>query len=125
MTKRLYFTDPLDAARAMRDFGVKLSYFNPSKEPIEIYNYRRILSLRERVLRYYVHPESEHIFDPKDGDKFGKGRSTFHIEEDEKVYDDDFDCSLELAGEFIKEFNYKIIQRDGKYFPWPEREEVC
>ena len=77
MTKKYYFTCPIKAAYMNHEFGV-ITYIELSIKG-EIYDRYFIKDWNHRELeldakdkyhhnKYYVAPESEHIFEPKEGD---------------------------------------------------------
>ena len=97
----------------MKEFGVGICKEN---QDVSKWNLADLLCID--FGRIYVAPESEHIFDLKDGDlgigyhtdlwQFGKGRWVFRTDEE---YQTEKDC-------FIK----NIIKRDNKQFFYPEVE---
>lgn len=115
MTKRYYYTDPLKAAIAARDFGVELIYSGGNK----VDDFRELLQFECTYLvdyepPYYTHPNSLHLFEPQEGDLC-------------------FVLASEHNGEVLhskdwhhwkKEWSYpaykcvKIYERNGQYFPW-------
>ncbi len=121
--KKLYYTDPLAAAYMAREFGVK--YENCTFDT-KITSFREISKglIKGREIdwfdRYYIHPDSYHIFEPQGIDlievitpenyphhalqvhlMYYRGRGYRAIQDNESV---------------------KIIQRNNKPFFWPEEE---
>lgn len=142
MSKKLYYTDPLAAAYMAREFGVRFHDENNAVEYGDNYKLYGLLDFIEPVYwpgdeppveiekytaayeRYYVHPDSYHIFDPQEGDR----------DEDGYTYDSKIEAWVSLPhfdenyGELVtmkgpKES--KTARRNNEPFFWPESEEEC
>ena len=135
-TNQPYFDDPLKAAIAMRDWGVKLGFYEPGEPTIAEFNggiftigndcfveinlgylYERMAFCHREdaadEMSYFIHPDSLSIFEPQDGDMDDRGCSFF-----------DGVWIAHLASEITHtkwlKAGQKIIQRNGSYFPWPK-----
>lgn len=130
MMSRLYYDDPLQAAYMAREFGVKvkalldadwlLSWYDLlSDDFIEPYRLNKKFKL-------YVHPDSEHIFEPIEGDlgnaleiNEAMGHNSYEScwwDNDEKKWWFDDDGRREAI-------DAQIIFRD-KHFFYPEKDEA-
>ncbi len=121
MNKRAYYNDPLISAYMADKFGLKfegcfwievevyggeLSWVDPDAEEVG-------------QKKYYIHPDSMHIFEPKDDD-WGKTESDgYWVSRFNRVW-----WSAGIGGT-TRENDAKvtIIQRDNKHFFMPEFEE--
>ena len=120
MTK-YYYTDLLVAAYMAREFGVKL--YEPKNEEYaeewhtieDLYDVALFLILwqdksqKEGVPKVHIHPDSEKIFEPQEGDLCvypNDPNYYFSFSSDEPVADD-----------------IEIILRDNKHFFMPLRKE--
>ncbi|HDY66329.1 hypothetical protein LCGC14_1499470 [marine sediment metagenome] len=116
MSKRYYYTDPLKAVIACRDYRVKFthctsfvcsSYGHGINRP---YFYEVLLRSDEEKI--YIHPDSMPIFEPQEGDLI----SGFIQYDEETVFRHITKCT---NMPWINAINDKeIIQRNGKIFPW-------
>ena len=115
MTK-LFYTDPLKAAFMAREYAVKFKDGDSFQSAIEVANNA---SLHPNI-GFYIHPDSLSIFEPKEydivtaefEDKVAIGEMAnygqiFHI------------YGILMSSEYD---SASIIQRDGKVFFMPERE---
>jgi hypothetical protein len=123
MTKHLYFTDLTKALYMMKEFKVIFIVGDQG-----YYNYENCLSSSLKDLtnraKYYVAPESYHIFEQKEGD--------IGIQVTKESRDDGGYLAIAWALEYedFVEFNetispsqyWKIIMRDNKLFFQPETE---
>jgi len=117
MTKHLYFTDLPKALYMMKEFRVIFIVGDQG-----YYNYENCLpySLKDLTNRakYYVAPESEHIFEQKKGD--------IGIQDDGDYLAIARACEYEDFVEFNETISpsqyWKIIMRDNKLFFQPETE---
>jgi len=81
MTKRLYFTCPIKSLYMMKEFGVIIC-----KKNQDVYNWNLADLLCVNFGRIYVAPESEHIFEPQEGDigllteKWSRGEEYYIVE---------------------------------------------
>ena len=128
MTKRYYYTDPLKALMAMRDWGVECYILCNDKDGYlynarkgdkvdfaEAYlglNYFSELNSLNKLGKIYIAKESEHIFEPQSGDISNKGyHYSKRANEWRFVYI--FGC-----GDTYFSANQKTFLRDDKPFPW-------
>lgn len=114
---KLYYDDPLVAAYMSREFGVTTSSeqcaknFNweewaHSDSLIKIFIYENNLSIDEfyeHCGKFYIHPDSLPVFEPREGDLVCVDDTYYTVDKYDK-----------FGG--IKE--YKIILRNGKPFFW-------
>jgi len=105
MTKHLFFTNYAEAIYMMKEFGVKFTDLNKLGE-------------------WHVAPESEHIFEQKEGD-IGI-RVTKESRDDGGYLAIAWACEYEDFVEFNETISpskyWKIIMRDNKLFFQPETE---
>jgi len=146
------YTDPLAAAYMAREFGVELcddSERTVRVNPTELEKFARIIWSVEGTngwldyeasdfpKKIYINPDSEHIFEPREGDLVGFTFMDFLNEEASfqsivlsirnKLRVQIIDASIcdevdEIVLDKLK--HLKMIQRDGKPFFNPEREET-
>ena len=114
MEKRYYYTDPLAAAWMARHFGMAfersdgdlLLDFDDMADDLAIHIASDLWDGK-----YFVHPDSLHLLEPLEADLY----ATVH------------GCGwLAITpGESWKKqcYPFRIIQRDGKPFHWPEPEQ--
>lgn len=128
MTK-LYYTNPLAAAVMAKEFGVQ--YSNKFLYGGEIgYNIENQGGFGEDIDKFYIHPDSYHIFEPQEGDII------LALEEKAKKITSDEECKNLYGGlqddEVLRKTTFekwliigddKIIQRNDKPFFTPERED--
>ena len=129
MNERYYFTCPIKAAYMNHEFGV-ITYIELSNKSriydkyfIKDWNHRELeLDAKDKYHcnKYYVAPESEHIFEPKKGD-LGIERNLHTLEPcffggTYWFYDNDY---LEIKPHPQK---VDIIYRNGKNFFNPKEE---
>lgn len=130
MSKKLYYTDPLAAAYMAREFGVEITSVHGEfkftfKEMIceckQVYCKNLTLShfahLPSDTERYYIHPDSYHIFEPMVGDlvSINGGETASLVTHPEMV-------GVILANKDRFVSTVKIIQRAGKPFFNPREE---
>ncbi len=115
MTK-YYYDDPLAAAYMAREFSVVYHYSHRT------YNWSDInwLLLIENQEEFIIHPDSLHIFDPKEGDLVNFITKIGYVDHCGQIAQNEWN---EVVCYNIKTDDYKIIQRDGKSFFWPKIEE--
>lgn len=129
--KKLYYTDPLAAAYMAREFGVR--FFDGTKDDeLKAIRYDNCIKWAyssgifpdgERVdsfsfykgERFYIHPDSLSIFEPKVEDLMTEGKTIV-----EHVYKT-IDKQVMSRGHLFYS-PYKIIQRNNKPFFMPEEE---
>jgi hypothetical protein len=148
---RYYYTDPIKAIYMMKEFGVKFyadtetglinfADFEVDEGAISIQEFLEITKLYPKKI--LVAKESEHIFEPKEGDMDQYGRFFIKVKtttetfidlsvSDTKIkYDMRWSSIFEKAdqdGQRISESlktNPKIIMRDNKHFFTPENETI-
>lgn len=132
MTK-LYFTDPIKALYTMREFGVKFYILGAVVSTVDLHTGKKTfvgqiqIDFQEEYLdqvlgssadignlkgKIYVAKESEHIFEPKDGD--------IGIRNDEILSYKNCHWNIMVSGKL----EVDIIMRDGKHFFNPENEDI-
>lgn len=115
---KLFFTDPLKAAIAARDFGVRI------QGCAEGDTFRCMIGDVINGIRspYYVHKNSYPIFEPQVGDYGGDGYiSSVVIKVTESHVR--ICVGIDSAWVEIPKDKFIIEKRNGLYFPWPERED--
>jgi hypothetical protein len=120
MTKRYFYDCPIKALYMIKNFAVICELneqYLKEKTDGHFMPLSDILSLK----KIYVAPESESIFDPKEGDtaiaenkRYGKMAARVRK---------DRDISFSFPGEEFFSENFEIIMRDSKHFFSPEIEE--
>lgn len=124
MTKRYYITDPLQALISMRDFGMRFGYYMDDWCDFSHENIKRIKSISEFIHeisedfdKLYLHPDSEHLLQPQEGDK----------DEDGYVYQQCLGVWTRglpsLSGGDIRQ-NSTTVRRNNKLFPQCESEDI-
>ena len=115
MTK-LYYDDPLIAAYMGREFGVEFE--NEDETATFVMEggaeYATLSQIQQCVLhhKYYIHPDSYHIFEPR-GDDIGIADGIlchYYKSYKEWIGTDDLETAFCTA---------EIIMRDGKHFMMP------
>jgi len=121
MTK--YYDDPLQAAWMAREFGVAM---NPEGDGMDEYAGKvyshEIVDLAQKGrfdVKYYIHPDSYHIFEPQDWD-LGRyvGTYPFAWFKENGWFTQNEKCEPPDAGDVIE-----ITRRDNKAFFMPLEEE--
>lgn len=142
MTKRAYYTDPLVSMYMSREFGVKLEVaYRDSIKRMEngyvdfldfqckVEDAPLTLTMRELTgafcdkfthdFQIYIHPDSMHIFEPREGDNNITGM-VFYAEKTIEEY-------THPAGWYQNAGCYgtdaRIDMRDKKHFFWPKWEK--
>lgn len=131
MNERYYFTCPIKAAYMNHEFGVitYIELFNEGgiydKYFIKDWNHRELeLDAKNKYHcnKYYVASESEHIFEPKDGDigqmKAEGARFFVKYSEGSKEWKE-----WPGGGYYSNKNGSDIIYRDGKHFFNPKEED--
>ena len=110
---RYYFDDPIQALWMMKEFGVKFTETDTSIL-YSLINNRGNLCLSNDI--FYISPESEHIFEPKNNDV------GFLIQTGmTKIYNY---LGCKWLNNWLKEGDKpQIIMRDNKHFFNPKKEE--
>ncbi len=145
---RFFYSDALAAAWMVKHFGMKLTRthchrgdgaFGESMQPIPLWVLARDVENQvSEAVRYYVHPDSLHLLQPKPGDKvsysFGVGQYAGEAWDEVKGIIAPNDEGYPYTGngepyvlvdgcdEFPLSRLKAIFQRDGKPFMWPESE---
>lgn len=116
---RYFYDCPLKAAYMQRYFGMRLQEtYNGHATYVEIPPaVIRSQSSHPSIQPAYVHPHSLHLLEPQPGDFGWDAENSFVA-----CYSDGCFC-LSPIGDYAVS-PVRIIQRDGKPFFWPEREEV-
>jgi hypothetical protein len=128
MTRRFFYTDALAAAWQAKHFEMR--FWNGGHEI-------HVLPLvdGEGTGRWYIHPDSLHLLEPKEGDLVKYGLlSHFGVIGDRCEYDVEDGKLFRLSqttewdmgesfGFFASKRDAKIIQRNGIPFHWPQFEE--
>jgi len=125
------YTDPLVAAYMAREFGAIYTQGNKDvANPWKLDDFTKIINSNDffKKLYFYIHPDSETIFEPKDGDiiknpakhQYGKTGWRYTIVSERNLRTNC--CSLRWAKILIKRGN-KIVERNGKPFFMPEVEK--
>lgn len=115
MPKKLYYADPLAADYMAREFGVD---YNTTRGILgDDNNYNTVISYHAK---YYVRPDSYHIFEPKEDDLVDCTRWRNCPEQARQGWAelDEDDVLRDIEDLQI----HKIIQRDNKPFFWPNSE---
>lgn len=132
---RLYYDDPLAAAYMAREFGVRLGYPQDNKDYpfVEICDTRyEYLMLSDAKGKYYIHPDSLAVFEPKEGDLvWNQYRGEVGYIQQINMYPENpcvaLSDNLEPRKDDHKIWSYgsihRIIQRDNKQFFMAKREE--
>ena len=124
MTERLYFTCPIKAFYMHKEFGVK--FFTEIKIEANLMADNTVENMTPKITKIYVAPESEYIFEPKEGDLdadgfcFTKGMPVQnHMTGKIDYYTDA--CWLVKIEEFTRaKEKSKTIFRDNNQFFMPE-----
>jgi hypothetical protein len=123
---KLYFDDPLYAAIAARDFGVKLQWAYDAGATHRDTNMLMVMSeesMRPYQRNTYIHPDSYHIFEPKPEDE----ARAFHPRRGHRrvLFDGANWLLCNIIPNQIIDPDFSIFpdKRNGKLFPWPKREE--
>jgi hypothetical protein len=121
MTRR-FLQDPLAAAWMAKHFGMR---FKCLKDVIDgLDGDRALLVLPQFVTdcrksqRLFIHPDSLHLLEPQVGDLLRGDEHTIPTIR----YVDEPDTETMGAAASLMRRGFKIIQRNGKPFHWPESE---
>lgn len=113
MNKKLYYNHPLISAYMAREFcvryinnikGFRCDVLSEGKETPHFFE----VCKADICDKYYIHPDSYHIFEPKDGD----------VLQDRKG-----ECLIYSTHQNLDLKYFKIIQRNNRPFFWPESEK--
>jgi len=120
---RYYYTDPVAAAWMAKHFGMQF-IFGDLKYP-ELAILRRVQ--RREEMTVYIHPDSEYLLQPQDGDIviecYGDLTKGYPLQIIGKcVGISEYACRFGDETIYEKGDDFKIIQRNGKPFFWPEVE---
>lgn len=112
---RLYFSDPIAVLWMMR-------YFNLQIETYSIESLSQFVLFAPSDLKLYVAPESESIFEPKEGDLAEFGEMGFYRFNRKGLWD----CTTIMGSlnQNIERKKPKITMRDNKQFFMPEVENA-
>lgn len=108
---RHFYRDPLAAAWMAKHFGMRFSGWDAEYVLSDFFCLDDGYEISERECSYYIHPDSLHLLEPKDGDllewDYGAG-----------VVGYKGGCGEGQFGDRVR----SIIQRNGIPFMWPETE---
>jgi len=142
--KRFFYTDSLAAAWMAKHFGMKFGIkhkgvvqwncigkldepFGPLQRPEDI------LDPISESVPLYIHPDSLHLLEPQVGDLFrfsNKGPIYECVCDVDKhvarigYIPNPPQWELSQTKQYIGDLRFRIIQRNGASFMWPESEEV-
>lgn len=111
---RYFYTEPLAAAWMAKHFGMRLhdgAFVEPTSAPPE-----EIASWGDGLI--YIHPNSLNLLEPQVGDLLRGDEHTIP----QIRYMDVPDSEQMGAGVALMRRGFKIIQRNGIAFMWPESE---
>jgi len=133
--KRLFYTDPLKAAYMCAEFEVEffeLTDYHGMKGSKYSRGYGSFFYQRRNngqvlpttfeggeEVKHYIHPDSEHIFEPQEGDKDEDGFR--YVNDGEGQWQ-----RYEMNGR-LRMFDAEescVSKRNNKHFFWPESEEI-
>ena len=131
MTKKYYYDCPIQALYMNKEFGVNLKCENESSSYYYSFGKAMLDHIRREVLKdttweknlgkIYVAPESEHIFEPKEGDlgQMKAEGARFFVKYNESLKEwKEWHC----GGYYSNKNGSDIIMRDGKHFFNPKEE---
>ena len=131
MEKKYYYDCPIQALYMMKEFGVNLKCENESSSYYYSFGKAMLDHIRREVLKdttweknlgkIYVAPESEHIFEPKEGDlgQMKAEGARFFVKYNESLKEwKEWHC----GGYYSDKNGSDIIMRDGKHFFNPKEE---
>ena len=131
MKKKYYYDSPIQALYMMKEFGVNLKCENESSSYYYSFGKAMLDHIRREVLKdttweknlgkIYVAPESEHIFEPKDGDlgQMKAEGARFFVKYNESLKEwKEWHC----GGYYSDKNGSDIIMRNGKHFFNPKEE---
>ncbi len=118
---KYFYTDPLAAAWMAKHFRMKfLSDTTKDETPDDASDYEADTAYeadcgwgKAKERKYYIHPESLHLLEPKDDDMDDNGRD---------LTINEYGIFSSYKGWAHGRFDGKIIQRNGIAFMWPECE---
>lgn len=131
---RYYYADPLAAAWMAKHHEMKFEHlwmFDRSPFGCELAfsgNVNIQAGSDNSHVKFYIHPDSLHLLEPRKGDLVDLGRHGFAFVTDRD--DNNINCALfnPDIGVFKDGYWHRrwhpIIQRDGAVFMWPEREAI-
>ena len=131
MTKKYYYDCPIQALYMNKEFGVNLKCENESSSYYYSFGKAMLDHIRREVLKdttweknlgkIYVAPESEHIFEPKEGDlgQMKAEGARFFVKYNESLKEwKEWHC----GGYYSDKNGSDIIMRDNKHFFNPKEE---
>jgi hypothetical protein len=117
--KRYYYTDPLVAAWMAKHFGMR--FYCDALEPFEYEGANDLLQEMGEGEKAYIHSDSLHLLEPKDGDFIEIKDSDYQRGSFITSVQHSHSNALGLpADHAYRKKDYRVIQRDGKPFFWPE-----
>ncbi|MBP3958377.1 hypothetical protein J8F10_24270 [Gemmata sp. G18] len=126
--KRHFYTDPLAAAWMAKHIGMRFGFFD---ERSDFREYEVPITgeddwWRSDRGRFYVHPDSLHLLEPRIGDllvETGRLPIARIVDSDVDYISFGHNIAMLFATEMLRKGRARIIQRDGKPFFWPELED--
>jgi len=110
---RYFYTDPLAAAWMAKHFGMRFLHYDTENE-CDILALFAAGIFRFQVIKLTLHPDSQPLLEPRVGDVAQTDGAMNRIK----------DIVLVELRDYLKaNGGYRIIQRDGKAFHWPEVEK--
>ncbi|MFO0906837.1 MAG: hypothetical protein U0835_00455 [Isosphaeraceae bacterium] len=121
--KRYFYTDPLAAAWMGKHFG--MVFFTPEDDDYqeEVYGWESVAGAFDfdGAERVYVHPDSVLLLEPQDGDWLEIKDADYHLGSCLTSVWHGHSKALGLPQDHqYRGKEFRIIQRDGKAFMWPE-----
>ena len=138
MTRRAYYTDPLAAMWMTKHFGVQVTRthchrgdgkFGESIQPVPIWILARDVERQvSGNVRYYVHPDSLCLLEPKQWD-IGQRLQGVPVvictqDEYQEFRAHNIGGNYVPFGDPLMDNYFRIIQRNGLAFHWPLWEEA-
>lgn len=115
MTKRYFYTCPVQAAYMMKHQGIQFLYWRDGQmlqRPVPLWAIARRIEHGDGTERYVVHPDSLALLEPQVVDK----------DDDGFIWDGA--AWKQPQGMCDPRRNSRTSKRNGKAFMWPESEEV-
>ena len=120
MEKKYYYDCPIQALYMHINFGVKFSikvYLEA-----ELWTYNDFKNMTPDLTKIYVKPESEHIFEPKEGDIGICDKLLIPVKFDIKDWVPSKMLKKETYYEIKETLFVKTVYRNGKHFFNPKEE---
>ena len=119
--KRYFYSDPLAAAWMAKHFGMEFDVNDfdgvmfrkwSNWEQFFVGNFHHF---QKGAAKWHIHPDSLHLLEPEVSDLLVGNWNAVFVENR---------SDRKTAQQLIRTAGYRITQRDGKAFIWPESEEV-